>query len=520
MKKISRERDNNGFIKGAFSLTLAALLVKIIGVIYKIPLSYILGDEGMGFFNSAYSVYTFFFLLCSAGVPKAVTILTTEAKTNKNTSEELSILSDTLKFFFVLGLSVTLIFILTAGYLSSFIGNRRAVASMLAIAPAIAFISVSSVYRGYLNGHLAFGRVAISQCIEAFFKLALGLILAGIAVRMHLPSEIISAYAIFGITLGSAFTCLYLMIETKRQKEKYNLRQKNKFSFSRIKRIWKISLPITASSALMSFVNVLDLMLIMRRLGYLGYTEQISGILYGNYTTLAIPMFNFVLSIITSITTSVLPILTEQHTKGNTNEFNSALKSAAELSFFVAVPATFFYAFFSKETLTILFEKSSVAVGEALLALLAPAVILITFLTVLNTALEASGKYNVPLVSMFIGCFVKLLSTYILVGNDKFAIWGAPLGTVASYLASILISLLFIIRNKKALGTVIKSVIGSVCVSFISLVLLQIMKQHLFELEEGVITSLITLTVFGIIYLAFSLIFGTLSLKKLKNLSF
>ena len=189
-------------------------------------------------------------------------------------------------------------------------------------------------------------------------------------------------------------------------------------------------------------------------------------------------------------------------------------------AFFVAVPATFFYAFYSKETLTILFEKSSVAVGEALLALLAPAVILITFLTVLNTALEASGKYNVPLVSMFIGCFVKLLSTYILVGNDKFAIWGAPLGTVASYLASILISLLFIIQNKKALGTVIKSVIGSVCVSFISLVLLQIMKQHLFELEEGFITSLITLTVFGIIYLAFSLIFGTLSLKKLKNLSF
>ena len=520
MKKIIKKRDNNGFIKGAFSLTLAAFLVKIIGVVYKIPLSYILGDEGMGFFNSAYSVYTFFFLLCSAGVPKAVTILITEAKTKNNKSEELSILNDTLKFFLILGLSVTFIFILTAGFLSSFIGNRRALASMLAIAPAIVFISVSSVYRGYLNGHLSFGRVAISQCIEAFFKLALGLILAGIAVRMNLPLEIISAYAIFGITLGSAFTCLYLKIEVKKQKSKYNIRQKSSFSFNRIKRIWKISLPITASSALMSFVNVLDLMMIMRRLGSLGYSEQISGILYGNYTTLAIPMFNFVLSIITSITTSVLPILTEHYTVQDKEGFNNALKSATELSFFVAAPATLFYGFYAKETLTILFEKSSVAVGSVLLALLAPSVILITLLTVMNTALEASGKYNAPLLCMLIGCFVKLISTYMLVGNEGFAILGAPLGTAASYLASILVSVLFLIGSNKTLGTVIRSGIGSVCVSLISLAFLGFLKQQIFIPADGIISSLITLLIFGMIYLAFSLIFGTLSFKKLKNLSF
>ena len=520
MKDRNADVNSNGFLKGAFSLTLAAFLVKVLGVIYKIPLSHVLGDEGMGFFNSAYSVYTFFFLLCSAGVPKAVTILITEAKSKDNTSEELSILSDTVKFFLFLGLFATLIFLLTAGLLSTFIGNRRAVYSMLAIAPSIAFISLSSVYRGYLNGYLKFGKVAISQCIEAFFKLAIGLVLAGVAVKMRLPSEMISAYAIFGITVGSALTCIYLKTEVKILKNRYNSKQKSNFSVKRIKKIWEISLPITATSALMSLVNVIDLMLIMRRLSSLGYSEQISGILYGNYTTLAIPMFNFVLSIITSITTSVLPILTDYHTKGNKNEFNKTLRSAAELSIFVAAPATVFYGFYAKETLTILFEGSSVAIGSALLAILAPSVFLITLLTVLNTALEASGGYNAPLISMLVGCCVKLISTYTLVGNDEFAIWGAPLGTAFSYVASILISLILFSKKNKVFGAVFKSGILSVFTSLLTLAFLQIAEKFLAFLEEGVMSSLITVVIFGVVYISFSLIFGTISIKKLKNLSF
>ena len=76
----------NQFLKGAASLSLAALMVKILGVAYKIPLSHILGDDGMGYFNTAYTVYTFFFLICTAGVPKAITILVTEKVANSDNS--------------------------------------------------------------------------------------------------------------------------------------------------------------------------------------------------------------------------------------------------------------------------------------------------------------------------------------------------------------------------------------------------------------------------------------------------
>ena len=67
---------------GAFVLTLSAVIVKLLGVIYKVPLMQLMGEEGMGYFNSAYTVYTFFYLLCTAGVPKAVMIVTSEARFN------------------------------------------------------------------------------------------------------------------------------------------------------------------------------------------------------------------------------------------------------------------------------------------------------------------------------------------------------------------------------------------------------------------------------------------------------
>ena len=79
-------------VGGTFSLAVSTIIVKILGLIYKIPLSSILGDEGMGYFNSAYTVYAFFYLLCSAGVPKAVMILVSEANARGKGINERTIL--------------------------------------------------------------------------------------------------------------------------------------------------------------------------------------------------------------------------------------------------------------------------------------------------------------------------------------------------------------------------------------------------------------------------------------------
>ena len=77
---MKNKMGNKSIVRGALSLTVSALIVKIVGLIYKVPLSYILSDEGMGYFNSAYTVYTFFYIICTAGVPKAISIITSSAE--------------------------------------------------------------------------------------------------------------------------------------------------------------------------------------------------------------------------------------------------------------------------------------------------------------------------------------------------------------------------------------------------------------------------------------------------------
>ena len=142
----------NKIIKGALMLTVSMLIVKLFGLIYKVPLSYILSDEGMGYFNSAYTVYAFFYLLCTAGVPKAVMILVSESKAKGKQSEVGEIVRVATLAFLVIGVIVTLVFMIFAGELSALIGNSKAQFTMLAIAPSIVLISISGRHQEEQRG--------------------------------------------------------------------------------------------------------------------------------------------------------------------------------------------------------------------------------------------------------------------------------------------------------------------------------------------------------------------------------
>ena len=168
----------SGAVSGAFSLTVSAIIVKVIGLIYKIPLSHLLGGEGMGYFNSAYTVYGLFYLLCTAGVPKAVTMLVLEIKEGRGRFTERQIVRTATGAFFILGTLVTAAFMLFSAPLSSFIGSSKARATMLAVAPSVLFVSLAGVMRGYLSAEMSFLSVAVSQVLDGVGKLVFGLIFA------------------------------------------------------------------------------------------------------------------------------------------------------------------------------------------------------------------------------------------------------------------------------------------------------------------------------------------------------
>jgi len=495
----------SGIIGGAISLTVATLVVKILGVIYKVPLSYILGDEGMGYFNSAYTVYSFFYLICTAGVPKAIMISVSEREAGGRMITKIASRS-----YLTFGGFVTLIFLLSAGALSRLIGSPASAYTMLAVAPSVIFISVGGVLRGYLSARHRFLSVAVSQIIEGAGKLVFGLFFALIGFRLCLPLYVISALTILGVSLGAIFALVYLSVLTKRENKKDSIEVLAVDRDERrgiMKRIFAVSFPITLSAAVMSATNILDLLLIMKGLVASGVSGETATALYGNYTTMAVPMLNLAISIITPISIAYIPTFTRAYIN-NRKELEGNIADALRLTAFVSAPVSLGMIIYSREILALLFDDNGARVGAPLLRVLAVGFIFFSALLIVNSALEASGAVRVPVYAMTVGCIFKLISSFILIRNDSYGILGAPIGTVLCYAVGLISALLYGSIKCKARFPIIAAYFKPMLLAFFSVSLSRLV---FYPVCEGLGESAGTLAAVGfsaLLYLALSLAFG------------
>ena len=511
------KNNGQGIIGGALSLTLSAVIVKLLGLIYKIPLSNMLGDEGMGYFNSAYTVYAFFYLLCTAGVPKAIMILVSEAKARGSKIEEQNIVRIATRAFLALGTIATAIFILFAAPLADLIGNSSSRATMIAIAPSIIFISLAGVIRGCLNANMQLLDIAVSQIIEGVGKLVLGLIFATIAVRRNLPLEIVSALTILGVTFGSLFGLLYLSIRYKKVKIEEKHEQKFENGCNVLKRIFGISLPITLGATVMSMTNIIDLSVIMRSLLSLGYTEQEASALYGNYTTLAVPMFNLAIAVITPISAAFMPTFTRAKFEEDRELMSNSLSSAIGLTSFLSAPLFIGMTVFSREILTVLFPASKIEIGATLLILIAPAIFFSSLLLIINSALEAVGEVKAPIISMLCGAVVKTIVSQILLCRSDFGISGAPIGTVASYAVALCVSGIIYISKCDARLPMIKCSLPSYFLAFFAVIFSRICYDTFFSGLSDLLSLALAIVFAALVYAIFSVFFGGLRSETLKK---
>ncbi len=514
------ESKKKSVLSGAVMLTVSALVVKILGLIYKIPLARFLGEEGMGYFNSAYTVYTCFYIIVSAGVPKAITILLARSSIKGNPSDERKILNTAMKLFFTVGLSLTLLLSVLAGPLSDLIANKGSLYSILAIAPSVLFVAIGSVQRGYLNGKNTLLPISVSQVIEGCGRLVFGLIFASMGIKNGFSLEKISALTIFGTTLGTVISSIYLFFVCLPMLGKSKKRDCSTLKGKEIaKHIVKIAIPITVSAGVMTVTNVIDLGMIMQRLQSIGYSEWEANNLYGAYSTLAVPMFNLAVALITPISIAILPSMTKHYALGRKKEFINSLESTMQLSVFIAIPMAVAFGVFSKEILALLFENSMVEHAYLLLTLLSPAIIFVAPLTIINTALEATGAVRAPLYSMVVGATVKLIFTHYLVGNAEFGISGAPIGTALFYLVSLITSLSVLARKDKSslrgMLSVWRPLLNSIGSAAISKIIVQIVLK---DAETPVKTILFGVVFVGL-YLIFSVFLSNISLQKIKNLA-
>jgi len=212
-----------------------------------------------------------------------------------------------------------------------------------------------------------------------------------------------------------------------------------------IKKLILIALPITISASVMSLTNLIDTAIVQRLLQSTGLSQVAATELYGNYTSLAVPMFNLPPVLIYPISYSIVPLLTAAKKRGDTEKCRIVTESSLRVAMLVGIPCGLGLAALSEPILSLLFKESSVQLAYPLLTLLAPSTAFICILSVSNAILQSAGFERKPLISMLAGAAVKIVTNFVLI--QYIGMKSTPISTFLCYLTVTLLNLYFIKKH-------------------------------------------------------------------------
>lgn len=423
-------------------LSFAALTAKICGVIFKIPLYAVIKDEGMGYFNSAYVIYTFFYVFTTSGLPVGLSLLVSDARTFE---EKNAWRNRALFCFGIPGLAVCLLMMLFPGFFAGAIGNPGAEKSIFVMGPALLFVCLEGVFRGYFQGKKNMLPTAVSQIIESVFKAGLGILAATLAVRSGCGPDAAAAWALTGITVGGFFGLVYLLIRClSDEKKERDFRCAALDRSVSARRLLSVVFPISLASVVLSISSVIDLSVIMHRLYAAGYSLKSANAAYGNYSGLALPFFTLPAAFAAPIASALVPHLKSVNRDRDRLAVHRMSEAAVRLTVIVSLPFTVGYGLLSGKILALFFDAGAAAQAAPLLTLLAPSVVFVSFTTVSASCLQASGHGVSPVVSLLCGAAAKVIICYFLIA--RIAINGAPVGTFVCSLVSAGMNAAFLYR--------------------------------------------------------------------------
>ena len=435
------------FLKGALILAIANLLVKVIGALFKIPLTNLLGPDGIGIYNAAYTIYNVLFVVATAGLPVAISKMVSESIANDKYAEARHIFIVSRRLLLVVGAVGAAILFFGANLLSEKVNVRASNLAIMALAPSLFFVAVMSAYRGLFQGMSDMMPTAISEVIESVCKLFVGLLLAYLLMQSGKASA--SAGAILGVSTGGCLAAIFLFSYYGRVrgelKERASLAKDGKAKTNAtLKRLLKLAIPITIGSAVFTLASVIDLAMISNQLEGLGFDESTRITMYGYYSGHAVTLFNMPLTIITSISISVMPTLSSALAKNKKTAARTTVETAIRITLLFALPCAFGMSVLSSPILKLLFSNDATASG--MLSILAFGIIFVSIVMVSNSILQAQGRVWVPVINMLIGGAVKVIVNFVLVGNINININGAPVGTVLCYIVTASLNLIAIYK--------------------------------------------------------------------------
>ena len=450
MDEIKNSKQQS-FLKGAAILAAASLFAKTVSAVYKIPLFNILDDVGTGFFQATYSVYALVLTVATFGVPLALSRLISSAYAKGQTNLVKRYFSVSLPGFALIGIVAMLIMFFFADAIAAFIQNTAVAHGIRVLSPAVFFVCVIAVFRGYTQGFQDMIPTAMTQTIEVICKAVFGIAVAFWLTRLNYELSIVSAGALTGVTIGLGL-CIPLLIWYKKRFDKKLPRMNDNSELPRRTRVFadvmKVSIPITIGASFMSIMAFFDTLIVMRRLqNALGYTELEASAQFGIFAK-GLTIYNLPSALIVPIAVSVMPAIATAIAKKRGEDASQIMHSAIKLVSLIALPTAAGIMVLANPIMTSLYQDPR-AVTATILIILGAAAFFVCLQLITTAILQANGHERIAMMTLPVGAAVKIVLTFILVGNPNFGIVGSAIGTLACFIVISCLNLTFILIKVK-----------------------------------------------------------------------
>ena len=442
--------SNNKFLKGTLILTVSSIVVKVIGSLNWIILSRVLGGEGIGLYQMGFPIYLMAITLSSAGIPVAISIITAEKLAQKDFLGAKRVFNVSLRFLFVTGLVFASALFFGAHWLidNHWIRDSRAYYSIIALAPAVFFVTFLASFRGYLQGWQIMTPTAASEIVEQLMRVVTMIVFA----NMFMPHGL--AYAAGGASMGAgvgAFCALLVLMwfyGRLKQKLKADLQQQNPLATREsaraiISRLLRLALPVSMSSLMLPVVANLDLLIVPQRLEAAGFHISQATEFFGYLTGMAVPLINLATIFTAAMTISLVPAISESRALNDVFGIRAKTRTAFRVALIITCPCFVGMYFLAEKIAALIYNAPGAADAIQTMSV---GILLLGLHQISTGILQGLGRTSIPVINMILAAAVKVFLSWTLTAIPTLGIKGAAMATVVDFGLAAVLNMIFIYK--------------------------------------------------------------------------
>ena len=464
-KRVNKNKDimkKNNFVQGAFIATLGIVITKILGILYVIPFYAIIGEKGGALYGYAYTLYLVFMAISSAGIPLAISKIISEYQTLGYYDAKQRAFKIGRQIAITLGLICFVILFVFAPQLAhAILGNLKGGNTIedvtyviRLISTAIIVVPVLSIYRGYFEGHKFITPTAISQVLEQVMRVLVIVIGSYMTLKIfHLSLTTAVGVAVFGATVGSIASYLYLIEKRHKNKKKFeekelDVKEPKITNKEILKKIMIYAFPLIMIDIFKSLYSMVDSVTVVKTLGAIYGTNTAESIM-SILSTWGAKFNMIIISIATGMIVSLTPNLTSSAVVGNTKDVHKKINQSFQMLSFLIIPMTVGLSFLAKPVYTVFYGASKY--GPSVLSFFIFVALITALFTTAITITQVLRYYKVVFISLASGLLLKALVNVSLINQLNSlglpAYYGSILASILGYGLSLIICLIALNRK-------------------------------------------------------------------------